>query len=888
MTPLESSSELTPVEATQQEPDTFVEAENKILDEAVCLDQKPKPWARLVSMCASIPHKDLLPSPSASDRNKNDFNVYQLGRSTRCHFTFENKLISNKHCKIFCRNKYDCIVNSDYDVFIEDHSANGTYIITYDNITRLQKGVRRLLHNGDQISLINPLSTNTNANPIDTATKSNEIQSCSFIIQILLNFSFNLKPAFPIPNQISKKNHNIYKSNTLVNLLNKDRSVRDYYNFERKIGDGASGQVYYCRNKDNGNEYAIKIIDTRPSKLQHEETLTSRVHASQMFSQDLLREAEIVRSLKHTNIIQLEDIFSEGYRLFLAASVIYQILTAIAYIHEKNIAHRDLKPENILLMSRSSDVDIKITDFGLAKHLDEGGFRGLKTYCGTPQYLSPEVLKRHKRHNNSDPQTLRSLYSLEADMWSIGIITIVLLSGSLPWSEDEQLRDEQIQGASYSLSGSVWSHVSSAAKDFISHLVVIEVEKRYTAKQALQHAWFSHLQLAIEASTSNDTTTSTSLSSLGKDDNVFINNAVEDDFELEVEVRSPMKMAISSMEITSSMIEIDEDIPNRLADIHIRSEKSNNCCDVGVEVEVEFDDMGMKQDLFFEKSSCKHVDMNIDITTSNTTNNNNRNNGENTIHQPEHTSSPKGRSSSLSGSSLMLLSPSASPMFNFNDPTSTYLLETFDSPDDDDNDTNNVIDVDDDDASASGGSSSMRKRPRKGEILPGRNIGKTIMTPTTTSTNNGNNGDIRQQHQSHQHYQSQSVISTFFPVKGGKSSKSKQDKNNDNNNGKVSGRSGSRSQSRSQHRSSTIAIAKAKAIPSNITNTVNMNCIDVHNLYNSTNGGCGSTRMRTSDIKDKLNKNTSDKIATKAKEVQEDNINTTTCHISNTTTSNPN
>jgi serine/threonine protein kinase len=94
-----------------------------------------------------------------------------------------------------------------------------------------------------------------------------------------------------------------------------------------------------------------------------------------------------------------------------AKKVMTQILQAMAYLHEKNIAHRDIKPENILLVSKHSDVDIKLTDFGLAKKVDESG--KMKTFCGTPQYFAPEVLQR--RHTTKGSGTLQRERAEPAD-----------------------------------------------------------------------------------------------------------------------------------------------------------------------------------------------------------------------------------------------------------------------------------------------------------------------------------------------------------------------------------------------------------------------------------------------------------------------------------------
>jgi serine/threonine protein kinase len=140
---------------------------------------------------------------------------------------------------------------------------------------------------------------------------------------------------------------------------------------------------------------------------------------------------------------------------------------------------------SILPLSLSSPLG---SDFGLAKSTDENG--GLKTYCGTPQYFAPEILSQE----NSDANLT---YSLSSDMWSVGVITFALLSGRLPWSDDDRLRNTEILKAKYSFNGEPWGDISEEAKDFISHLIKKKPGDRLTAQQAVAHPWFeglSHLR----------------------------------------------------------------------------------------------------------------------------------------------------------------------------------------------------------------------------------------------------------------------------------------------------------------------------------------------------------------------------------------------------------
>eukprot|EP00640_Fibrocapsa_japonica_P006530 CAMPEP_0113951730 /NCGR_PEP_ID=MMETSP1339-20121228/87644_1 /TAXON_ID=94617 /ORGANISM="Fibrocapsa japonica" /LENGTH=183 /DNA_ID=CAMNT_0000960069 /DNA_START=81 /DNA_END=628 /DNA_ORIENTATION=- /assembly_acc=CAM_ASM_000762 len=142
--------------------------------------------------------------------------------------------------------------------------------------------------------------------------------------------------------------------------------------------------------------------------------------------------------------------------------------------------HRDLKPENILMVSPDSDIDVKITDFGLAKQADQDG---LKTFCGTPQYFAPEVLQRRGTVRG------QGRYGKEADMWSLGVICYILLSGTMPFN-DAELYDH-IENANYTMEGQEWENVSDVAKHFVESLLAVKPKDRLTADRALKHPWFT-------------------------------------------------------------------------------------------------------------------------------------------------------------------------------------------------------------------------------------------------------------------------------------------------------------------------------------------------------------------------------------------------------------
>ena len=276
-----------------------------------------------------------------------------------------------------------------------------------------------------------------------------------------------------------------------------DEDVNSKYVIDQKVlGHGHYGIVRKCTARATGEAFAIKTI--KKSRVSRPEVL--------------VREIEILNRLHHPHIISVTDVFNtkeevhivtemcEGGELFdriiamtktkeghyseaNAALLLRQILLAIGYCHSLDppVCHRDLKPENFLFKTKADDSPIKIIDFGLSKYEEPG--EKLHTRVGTPYYIAPEVLKRN--------------YSLPCDMWSIGVITYILLCGYPPFYGDND-RDifKRIQAGSFSFPHPEWTNVSEEAKAFITSLLQQDPEKRPTAADALHHAWIERAWVA--------------------------------------------------------------------------------------------------------------------------------------------------------------------------------------------------------------------------------------------------------------------------------------------------------------------------------------------------------------------------------------------------------
>jgi len=154
-----------------------------------------------------------------------------------------------------------------------------------------------------------------------------------------------------------------------------------------------------------------------------------------------------------------------------------ELVSAVAYLHSEKIAHRDLKPENILL---DIEGNIKLSDFGLARVADSNSM--MTTFCGTPQYIAPEVIKLGNK----------SAYTPAVDMWSLGCILFLILTNKLPFDgEDLNLLFKNIQEVKYSFPSDLETTISTEARDLIRRLLELDPNKRLTAEEVLKHPWLN-------------------------------------------------------------------------------------------------------------------------------------------------------------------------------------------------------------------------------------------------------------------------------------------------------------------------------------------------------------------------------------------------------------
>ncbi|KAJ3027142.1 hypothetical protein HDV00_011391 [Rhizophlyctis rosea] len=376
---------------------------------------------------------------------------YLFGRHHECNVRFEHPQMSNRHCLIFKETVY----NQDKDeyeevVILEDQSTNGVHI----NDKKLGRGKQQRLKNGDNIVLLQ----------LDKG-KLQESSDTSAIVPYMLKI-----PAH----------------------RNKKMDIESTYTFLRNLGSGNFATVKEAVDKTSGTKYAVKVINK------------SRFSKKPKFLENLRQEISILMGIEHPNVVRIYNVVDEpenvyivlelvsGGELFdaiienqkfseeVTRSIMLQIFNALKYLHDRGITHRDLKPENILLTSKEpGDWRLKLSDFGLAKLAGEEEF--MRTLCGTPNYVAPEVLTN----------AVGRQYTKAVDLWSCGVILYICLCGFPPFSEElaPPNMTDQIKQGKYTYISPFWDDISPEAKELIDGLLTVDPRERLTVDQALDHEW---------------------------------------------------------------------------------------------------------------------------------------------------------------------------------------------------------------------------------------------------------------------------------------------------------------------------------------------------------------------------------------------------------------
>lgn len=455
-----------------------------------------RPWGRLNAEDSRVGHVILQGQYYIKDKNEKVEDGYYIGRARACHLCLRDIKVSGKHARIFRVRVpgngsqltpqdtpgLDDSLQSPQSpgstqwtprqgqptVFVQDLSTNGTFI----NSVKLGKGNERVLNNGDIISI--------------AAEPNNE--NC----QAVYTFQDMTAPRA--------------EENSL------EGEVAQRYSLVGTgiLGTGAFSVVRRAVDVRTGRHYAIKIIDIRK-------------YYKNISADRTKQEVDILRRVAHPNVVKIIDVYQSSRFVYIilelamggellqsvmehgsyneddARYVFKQILQGVAHLHKNGIVHRDLKPENILLAEPLetardgsvlfSNVVVKITDFGLATIV--GRQEMMKTLCGTPQYVAPEIIVQATT-TPSQAEGFEGYDGRAVDMWSLGVLLYVLLSGTVPFEEETDGSGQMynlISKGIYSFPDESWASVTTVAQDCIRGLMCVDVDKRLTAEQALEHPW---------------------------------------------------------------------------------------------------------------------------------------------------------------------------------------------------------------------------------------------------------------------------------------------------------------------------------------------------------------------------------------------------------------
>ncbi|XP_072771407.1 serine/threonine-protein kinase Chk2 [Nerophis lumbriciformis] len=375
---------------------------------------------------------------------------YLFGRDSKCNYVLDDpdhkgslryRIYSKKHFRIY---------REDSEVFIHDLSNNGTFV---DGI-KVGKNKKLPLVNNAVLAL-------------------SEQRNKVFVFIDLMSDEDGALPG----------------------------ELRDKYLLTRRIGTGVCGEVRLAFERSTCKKFAVKIINKK--NFQSEGTATRNAQT----------EIEILQRVDHPCLIKTQDFYQtddsffivlemmEGGELFQRVKVqqrlsepvaklyFYQMLQAVQYLHSNGIIHRDLKPENVLLSSQDDDCLVKVTDFNQSRILGEAVL--MRTLCGTPSYLAPEVFTHGATTG----------YNLAVDAWSLGVLLFVCLGGYPPFHDNfgPQSVTEQIIRGEFTMVTSKWKHVSDQAKDVVRKLLVVDPTKRMSIEEALQHTWLQDPTMLAKA-----------------------------------------------------------------------------------------------------------------------------------------------------------------------------------------------------------------------------------------------------------------------------------------------------------------------------------------------------------------------------------------------------
>ncbi|KAG2418531.1 hypothetical protein HFD88_001632 [Aspergillus terreus] len=382
-------------------------------------------------------------SKQSKQGNKSAPGGYLVGRHPECDLVLNVPTVSNRHFLIFSENR-----KGDSIAVLEDLSSNGTFV----NDAVVGRNKHRELEDGDEITILN---------------------EARFVFR-----------------QPQTRDTN---------------GFRQQYRIFRQLGKGHFATVYLCVERATGIQYAVKMFEKRPGDSQKSQT------------DPLQQEIGLLMGVNHPNLLCLKDTFDETDGVYLVLElapegelfnlivskqkfseketrhIFRQLFEGLKYLHDRGIVHRDIKPENILVADKN--LTVKLGDFGLAKIIGEDSFT--TTLCGTPSYVAPEILQESRRRK----------YTKAVDIWSLGVVLYICLCGFPPFSDELYTREnpytlaQQIKMGRFDYPSPYWDSVGDPALDLIDRMLTVDVDKRITVDECLEHPWLTGKTQSLTDST---------------------------------------------------------------------------------------------------------------------------------------------------------------------------------------------------------------------------------------------------------------------------------------------------------------------------------------------------------------------------------------------------
>ncbi|CAN8069132.1 unnamed protein product, partial [Agarophyton chilense] len=265
-----------------------------------------------------------------------------------------------------------------------------------------------------------------------------------------------------------------------------------YYTLGPLLAEGAYSRVYHASAVDDPTQvFAVKVIKKRPHDLQAQECVRRERHVNCVLNHPAVVQAvdmfstmekdhlvfELMRGGTLADLLAKKHALGESY----ARAIMRQLLSALHYIHSKNIVHRDVRPQNVFLSATKFPMSVALGDFGYSNFVSDKrvNMDVLTTMVGIPPYMAIEICRRKK-------------YGPLADVWSAGVVLYEMLSGEVPFQgRTDSEMFQNIKKGHVSFDSAAWKKVSAEAKALIRQMLQEDAYKRVSALAALQHSWFT-------------------------------------------------------------------------------------------------------------------------------------------------------------------------------------------------------------------------------------------------------------------------------------------------------------------------------------------------------------------------------------------------------------